>query len=65
MYAEDYNKADTVECQIVHLADTMQCMQFARMELKLGNAGYMSEVYAGSLARIHELEVELKSYARS
>ena len=59
-----YNTGYTVECKIVHLADTMQCMQFARQELKLGNKGYMSEVYAGSLTRIFDLEQGLLDHVR-
>ena len=51
----------TTESKIVHLADAMQCMQYSSNEMRMGNTGYMKEVYENSSKRVNELHVELES----
>jgi 5'-deoxynucleotidase YfbR-like HD superfamily hydrolase len=64
--SREFDKQDkTVEAKIVHLADCMQCLQFAGVELKLGNTGYMQTVYSNSEARIEILTQELQDYERN
>ena len=50
----------TTESLIVHLADAMQCNQYARHEISLGNLGYMISVEAGSAQRVAELKHKLR-----
>ena len=64
MCAEWYDQLNTPEAKIVHLADAMQCYQFADIEVKLGNQGYMKVVYENSGKRIDVLEKELEKYER-
>ena len=54
----------TVEAKIVQLADAMQCIQFAHVEVNLGNTGYMKVVYDNSVRRVRALQEELQPYAR-
>jgi len=49
---EEYDKGDTVESKVVHLADAMQCLQTANNELKTGGNEYFLEVQDNSLSRI-------------
>jgi len=49
-----------IESKIVHLADAMQCMQYSTSEIRMGNTGYMEEVYANSSERANVLHNELK-----
>lgn len=58
-----YN-GNTIEGRICHLADAMQCYQYARHEISLGNRGYMVEVKINSERRIKELREEIKKYER-
>lgn len=53
---------DSVEAKIVHLADAMQCYQYASNERDLGNNGYMLTVIESSTKRITKLTKELKKY---
>lgn len=58
--AREFDKEEkSLEATIVHLADVMQCVQFADVELKLGNEGYMRQVHTNSYNRIKVLEQEL------
>jgi 5'-deoxynucleotidase YfbR-like HD superfamily hydrolase len=52
----------SLEAKIVHLADAMQCIQFAQVEVSMGNKGYMQVVLDNSIARVKQLEEELKPY---
>ncbi len=64
--AREFDEQDkTVEAKIVHLADAMQCIQFAQVEVNLGNVGYMKVVLSNSLARVDILQTELKHYERN
>ena len=55
---------DTIEAKIVHMADAIQCKQYAMNEIKLGNTGYMEEVEEYSTIRVNKLESECKSFRR-
>ena len=59
-----YSDSNLVEAKIVHLADAMQCNQYATNEIMLGNKGYMTEVEFKSASRICELEEHLKTFER-
>lgn len=54
----------TIEAKVVHLADAMQCLQFAQVEVGLGNKGYMQIVYDNSVIRIEKLKEELEDARR-
>ena len=61
--AKEYdNNKESIEVKIVHLADAIQCLQYASVELKMGNRGYMESVYEGSKERIDILTKELIEY---
>jgi len=60
----EYTLCESVESKFVHLADAMQCYQYACHELKLGNDGYMQEVVLNSLNRIKQLFKLLNEYER-
>ena len=60
----EHNKGTTVEAKIVHMADIMQCMQYASHEIKLGNSGYMCDVLKDANERLEKLEEELYEYKR-
>ncbi len=57
--ANIYENGST-EAKIVHLADAMQCMQYSSNEMKMGNTGYMEEVYQNSSRRAEALHEDLK-----
>ncbi len=59
-----YDAQECVESKIVFLADAMQCVQFSKVEVDLGNKGYMREVYINSELRVQEIKKELKQYER-
>ena len=59
-----YNKGISREAKFVHLADIMQCIQYAEGEVKLGNAGYMARVINRSMERKHKLLKEIEKYER-
>lgn len=61
---KSYHAMDTVEAAMVKFADVIQCEQFARTEVNLGNEGYMREVLEASSARVAQYELELKEYER-
>ena len=52
----------TPEALIVHLADAMQCLQYAENEIGMGNGGYMIDVRDNSTKRIFALQEKLKPY---
>lgn len=49
----------TIEAQIVKLADAMQVLQYAQVELKLGNSGHFNEVAYNAKMRIENIEQEI------
>lgn len=55
LWLEHTNKT-SIESLIVHLADVMQCKQYAEHEIKLGNDGYMREVLELASSRQNEIE---------
>lgn len=61
----DNESEDTVEGLVVHLADVLQCRQYSKMEMQLGNKGRMAEIHSESVARISRLKGALVSYERS
>lgn len=61
----DLNNKKTIESLIVHLADVIQCSQYAKNEIKLGNNGYMQDVLNISELRIQDLMEELHDYKRN
>ena len=64
MCIRSYEARDTVEADMVKFADVIQCEQFARTEVNLGNTGYMQEVLEASSARAAQYELELQDYER-
>lgn len=58
---EEY-ATQSVEALVVHLADAMQCYQYAKNEMALGNNGYMVTVYTHSLERVEKLEKLLEDF---
>lgn len=63
--AMQFDKSDkSIEAKMVHLADAMQCIQFAQAEVRLGNNGYMGIVLSNSLSRVKQLEDDLHEYKR-
>ena len=59
---EEYDRDDTVESKIVHLADSIQCLQYSSNEIKLGSSYYFDEVKENSLIRIKKIRNELKDH---
>lgn len=63
--ANEFDRDDkSIEAKIVHLADAIQCLQYSKVEVELGNKGYMLDVYEGSANRIKIIEQGLKDYER-
>jgi len=60
-YCDLYND-ESPEALVVHYADALQCLQYASNEIKLGNQGYMVDVFKNSAARMEKLEEKLKPY---
>ena len=54
----------SVEAMIVHYADVLQCIQYAKHEVKLGNNGYMLKVLDMSTERAKLLEEKLNEFKR-
>ena len=54
----------SAEALIVHYADASQCAQYAYHEMKLGNRGYMTDVYNNSLLRMEVIKQKLVPYIR-
>lgn len=52
------------EILVVKLADVIQCSQYANHEMKMGNKGYMKEVYDESIRRKELLEQKLEHCRR-
>ena len=61
-YHLELSASETVESLIVHMADIIQCAQYSAHEIKLGNTGFMSDVYAESIARLAQIEERLVDY---
>lgn len=60
----EYEENKTTEALVVEYADTLSCIQYSDSEVKLGNFGYMKDVYKNSLKRARDLEVELIKYLK-
>ena len=60
----EFNIGMSLNAKIVKMADVIQCIQYARTEIKLGNDGYMQKVLDNSLNRLEQLQKELKTYER-
>jgi len=56
---DEFNTGETTEGLIVQLADIISCIQYSQSEIKLGNEGYMREVYEGSVKRMEEIMMKL------
>ena len=56
---------DSNEMLIVKLADVIQCSQYAKHEMKLGNKGYMEDVFCESVKRRRILEEKLSKCRRA
>lgn len=56
---ELYDGDQTIESKMVHLADAIQCQQYAENEIKLGSSHYFDEVRENSIKRINFLKAEL------
>ena len=50
------------ESLVVHYADALQCYQYARNEMDLGNTGYMEEVFINSKQRMDKIEEKLEPW---
>ena len=59
-----YDKKSIIEAHVVRLADMMQCIQYAKTEVELGNKGYMQKVLDESFERVKQYKEELKHYER-
>jgi 5'-deoxynucleotidase YfbR-like HD superfamily hydrolase len=59
----DYKKGESVEAKIVKYADTLQVIQYAENEAKLGNK-YMESVVEDAKQRLLKLEGDLYEYRR-
>jgi len=55
---------DTIESTIVHMADAIQCQQYAKNEIQLGNSDYMEYVLKHSTERVDEFMIKLKDSER-
>ncbi len=58
----EYDRNDTIESKIVHLADAIQCQQYSENEIRLGSSYYFDEVRDNSIKRIKSLRNELRLY---
>jgi len=56
-----YDKNDTNESKIVHLADSIQVQQYAENEVRLGNSWYFEEVVESSKKRVIKIREELEN----
>ena len=59
---EEYDRDDTIESKIVHLADAIQCYQYSSNEIRLGSSFYFDEVKENSLKRIERIKELLKDH---
>lgn len=59
-----FNDNDSWEAQVVHLADAIQCKQYAEVEIKLGNTGYFDRVIRASIERIAIMSQDLEEIKR-
>jgi 5'-deoxynucleotidase YfbR-like HD superfamily hydrolase len=60
----DFESGESVEAQVVKMADNLSCVQYATAEMALGNKGYMKEVAKDAGRRVMECENKLKKYRR-
>jgi len=59
---ERYDENKSIEAKVVHLADAMQCQQYAENEIRLGSNHYFKEVRSNSIKRINFLKAELSQF---
>lgn len=59
----EYKEGVSIESKIVKYADTLQVIQYAENEAKLGNK-YMASVVEDAKQRLSKLEVDLHEYRR-
>lgn len=59
----EYDKNKSIESKIVHLADSIQVMQYANNEIKLGNNWYFDDVTKNCKKRIKIIKKEIKKWA--
>lgn len=64
-YITEYEEHESPESLIVRYADTIQCMQYAKNEVLLGNKGYMADIYKLTSERLKECDEQLKKYRRT
>jgi len=55
-----YDSNTTIEPKIVHLADAIQCKQYAENEIRLGSKYYFKSVVENSIRRIAKIKIEIK-----
>ena len=60
----DLNNGYSPESLIVNMADIIQCMQYSAHEIKLGNTGYMTDVYKESVIRLSTVQEKLNEYEK-
>ena len=60
----DFESGESVEAQVVKMADNLSCVQYATAEMALGNKGYMKDVAKDAGRRVMECESKLKKYRR-
>ena len=53
---------ESPEALVVHYSDALQCLQYADNEIKMGNKGYMVDVYTNSAKRMAVIEKKLEAY---
>jgi len=59
---KEYDLNSSVESKVVHLADSIQVLQYSTNEIRLGSNFYFDEVKENCLKRIVSLREELKEY---
>ena len=61
---QEYSDGETTESKIAHLADIIQCQQYASNEVKLGNLGHMEEIIERAKERIKIMQYKLQGAKR-
>lgn len=59
---KEYDKNESVESKVVHLADAIQVLQYSTNEIRLGSNYYFDEVKENCLKRITVLRKILEEY---
>lgn len=58
----EYDKNESIESKIVHLADAIQVLQYSTNEIRLGSSFYFDEVRENSKKRISQIRKDIKGY---